>query len=255
MNALYWLFILSVSLTLLTSHVVRADDDVDVDGSDAGADETYDDEDFDDDEDAVSSSDVTVKTYFPNFADGKKLPLGEEVTLLVAFNNNGEKAFNISEIQGHLHSPFDYNYYIQNFTAKNAAAHVAPNSQVSLEYTFTPDATLEALEFWFSAYVTYNRSDGRAFMHTLSNGTIELVESSAQTSGSLIMYIVVLGGLGGLGYIMTQSSAGSTKKVKKARTAQTQESIEENAASWDDEIYKPSDKQKRAGRKGNMRKK
>jgi hypothetical protein len=238
---LTWLFLLSISLTFLTSNV-RADD-VDTPVEDS---ETYDDEEFDDDEDAVSSSDITVKTLFPNHGD-KKFGLGEDVTLLVAFNNNGDKTFNVSSIAGHLHSPFDYNYYIQNFTVKNAPAVVGPNSQVSLEYTFKPDKALEPLEFWLSAYVNYNRSDGRGFMHTLHNATVELVEPTAGSSQKLIMYVIVLAGLGVLGYVFLQAN--------KVKSQSSEASTASRGRDWDDDIYKPAERAKRAGGKRNKGKK
>lgn len=249
---LTWLLLFFVGLTFL-SDVVRADDDGEVgdDSAAGGDDETYDDEDFDDDEDAVSSSDITVKTFLPKYAD-KKFPLGEDITLLVSFNNNGEKTFNVSSLAGHLHSPFDYNYYIQNFTVKSAATTVGPNSQATLEYTFRPDAILEPLEFWFSAYVKYNRTDGRNFMHTLHNSTIELIEAPTSTSATLIYYMAVLGGLGALAYVYTQanSSKSSSSSSSSFDSAST-------GGSWEDDItaYKPSDKAKRVGGKRNKAKK
>jgi len=227
-----WLFLLSIGLTLLSSHTVSAEEDAE-----------YDDEEFDDDEDAISSSDVTVKSIYPAHPDKKNFPLGKDVTLLVAFNNNGEKSFNISQIAAHLHSPFDYNYYIQNFTVQHPSATVGPNSQVTLEYTFKPDPTLETLEYTFSAYVNYNRSDGRTFMHTLHNATIDLYEPGSDSNTKLIMYAVVLAGLGVLAFVFTQSKAAKEEKGGVS---------ESFGGNWeDDKIYKPSTTSKRAG--GNKR--
>lgn len=248
-RVLSWVFLLSIGLCLLTNNVVHAEDVDDADAGDSDSD-TYDgdDEEFDDDEDAVSSSDVTVNTMFPRFAD-KKFPLGKEVTLLVSFNNNGEKSFNVSHIVAHLHSPFDYNYYIQNFTSKNTPATVPANSQVSLEYTFKPDTQLEPLEFWLSAVVAYNRSDGRGFMHTLHNGTVELVEAAEATNQRLVMYLVALLGLGGLGFVYAKSQEGAKETQKEVAVTGI------SGGSWDDDvIYKPSSTQKKAGRKGAKKK-
>lgn len=250
-SRLTWLFLLSIVLTLLSNNFVRADDDDDVVADETVADETYDDaeEEFDDDENAISSGDVTVTTIFPG-NEGKKFTLGQPITLLALFSNNGEKTFNVSTIFAHLHSPFDYNYYIQNFTVKTAIAVVGPNSQVSLEYTFKPDITLEALEFGFSAVVAYNRTDGRLFRHTLFNSTIELVEAESGSS-KLVMYVAVLGGLGALAFLFTKSKVGkkAIKKVEKAT-----DSGASKAASWDEvEVYKPKSTAS-AARKGKSKK-
>lgn len=40
--------------------------------------------------------------------------MGEKITMLVLFHNKGKAEFNITAIRAHLHSPFDYSYYIQN---------------------------------------------------------------------------------------------------------------------------------------------
>lgn len=187
-----------------------------------------------------------LKVFTPLTLTKKNFPLGKDVTLLVAFNNNGEKSFNISQIAAHLHSPFDYNYYIQNFTVKHASATVGPNSQVTLEYTFKPDPTLEPLEFHFSAYVNYNRSDGRTFMHTLHNATIDLYEPGSDSNTKLIMYAVGAG-LGVLAFVFTQFGAAKEEKGGVS---------ESFGGSWeDDKIYKPSATSKRAGGSKRIKKK
>jgi hypothetical protein len=248
-RAVSWLFLLSVGLTLLSSNAfVKAEEEEDVEVVEDAADvaeETYDDEAFDDDDDAISSSDIQVNILFPNHPT-QKFPIGEEVTLLASFNNNGEKNFNISKISANLRSPFDYNYYIQNFTTKSASAVVGPNSQATLAYSFTPAKELEALEFWLSASVDYTREDGRQFTHTLVNGTVELIESSSNSASQLVMYVLVLAGLGGVGWLFTQGSAAGT--ITNSATTATKYSDEvENAGSWDDtKIYRQSEKSRRA---------
>lgn len=43
-----------------------------------------------------------------------ELRLGSEVTMLLHLANAGSSEFNITRIGAHLHSPFDFSYFIQN---------------------------------------------------------------------------------------------------------------------------------------------
>ena len=87
--------------------------------------------------------------------DENRLPVGQEVSVLVDFSNEGQDVFNVTRVAAFLHSRFDYNYYVQNFTVKDVSGVTAPNSQVSLEFKFTPDAGLETVEFILSGHVEY----------------------------------------------------------------------------------------------------
>jgi translocon-associated protein subunit alpha len=126
----------------------------------------------------VASPNAHTRVLFPDYPT-KKIPVGKEVSVLVGFSNSGDKTFNITAIGAHLHSPYDFSYYIQNFTAYEVEGVVAPGEQVSLEYTFKPDPSLEPLEFHLSGWIVYNDSENNMFRSTFVNGTIELTEAQS----------------------------------------------------------------------------
>jgi len=123
----------------------------------------------------VSSPDLVTTVFFPDFPN-KHFPVQSEVKCLIGITNIGDKTFNISYIGAHFHSPFDFSYYIQNFTVRELGVVVEPQNQLTLEYTFRPDKSLEPLEFWLSGWIYYNNSDNVLFRTTFQNGTIELTE-------------------------------------------------------------------------------
>lgn len=133
------------------------------------------------------SADVVTTYLFPNVAD-KKFTVGKPVTVLINFINNGQEVLNITRVAAFLHSPFDLNYYIQNFSGSEVrGGMVGPKSQMSLDYQFIPDGSLEPLEFWMSGVVDY-QADGsdKVYQSTFLNETVVLVNhGSAQ---ELTMY-------------------------------------------------------------------
>merc|ERR1740130_2392683 len=120
----------------------------------------------------AAHDDLQTQAYFPDYPD-KRLPIDKEVTMLVSITNTGSDVFNVSFIGASLHSPYDVNYYIQNFTVRPLADYLYPTAQYTIEYKFTADAKLEPLEYWFSAFVMVNGTR-RMFKQTPINGTVEL---------------------------------------------------------------------------------
>jgi len=250
----------------MSAHVVRADDDGDDDDDDtvpeadtAGHqqqdkpqptdtdDETEDKTEESNEPDILGPSDNVVTTFiFPDYPD-KKLPVGERITVLVGFSNRGQNPFNLSWIAAALHSPFDYNYYIQNFTAREVNAIVEKGEEGSIEYQFTPDKSLEPLEFHLSISLYYNDTvDDQLYVSPILNGTIELVEkSSGLDVKTLFQYILAFAGLGLAGYIGLNISGSLNKggAVERVRTRAAAPSASQQAAaaaSWEHEVYKRS---------------
>jgi len=184
------------------------DDDLDDDDEDDDLDSEDDDLDFDD-----SSPDLDMTSIFPDFPD-RKFKIGENVRLLFSLGNNGDQALNISAIQAHLHSPFDYTYYIQNFTAKFVGNVVAPDTQMSFDYTFRPDKALDASDFWLSANVYYTNALNQTFRNTVFNGTVELVEQEMDLNvRKVLTYVVAVAGMTLIGYAMFVQNGGAQTKV------------------------------------------
>jgi hypothetical protein len=157
-----------------------------------------------------SHKDFKFGAFFPSSPE-KKFPVGTRTTVLLGVHNTGKNPFNISYVYASLHSPFDYSYYIQNvrfprlvfpflcsfssfcfacfaffsllaqFTVRQYFAVVNPGEQITIDYTFIPDKSLEPLDFWLSAHVIYNDTVAEdMFLTTFFNGTVELVEKPTE---------------------------------------------------------------------------
>jgi len=211
------LFFMCISALFLTSHVVRADEDGDDEESvpetaqhEHEAEVDDDGEDIDEaaatepeEQEVLSASDSVVTTFlFPDFLD-KKLPVGGKVTVLVGFSNRGSSVYNLTHIGASLHSPFDYNYYIQNFTYREVDSLIEPGEEGTIEYSFTPDKSLEPLEFHLSLTLYYNDTTNNQFYrNAIINGTVELVDlNSGLDVKTVFQYILAIAGLLLAGYI------------------------------------------------------
>jgi len=224
-------------------HAARAAEDEDIevtdDGDDAGAAEEEE-EDLDEDEGQASvlapHPDVTTHYIFPQFPE-KRFVVGEKVTALVSFANKGTKTFNVTAVGAHLHSPFDFSYYIQNFTAREVNSVVEPGRQVSLEYVFVPDKSLEPLEFWLSAWVQYNDSADNVYRNTFTNGTIELVEKPSEFNvREFFSWVIGLGVVGVVAYFAyvqpNQSGSKSASKAQKNSGVERGTRATEDDGGW-----------------------
>jgi len=193
------------------------------------------------------SPDVITSVYFPDFIE-KRIPVGEKVTMLVLFHNKGKGAFNITAIKAHLHSPFDYSYYIQNFTSREVGAVVQAGEEVSVEYVFMPDKNLEPLEFHLSAYLDYNDTEAHRFRTTFQNGTIELVERASTFDAKLVFsYFLAASAAGLIAFIGMNLSKSLTAPSKVERG--TKATTSANADEWAGPIYKPKATSSAVGRK------
>jgi len=205
----------------------------------------------------IAHPDVATVSLFPDYAD-KKFYVGTEIVALIGLTNSGSKTFNISSVQGFLHSPFDYTYYIQNFTARHfASAVLKPNEQLTLEYTFKPDKSLEALEFWLSGYVDYNATaeegkEPEQFRSYFTNSTIELIEKQSDANVKRVFtYFLATAAAGIVGYIAwsltnpQQSSSSSSSSTSSSSSGKSRG----ESSEWEAEVYKPAKESRAVGRK------
>jgi len=218
-------------------------------GGNANAEETE--EDYEEEEIAlVASPDAHTRVLFPDFPT-KKIPVGKEVTVLVGFSNSGSSPFTLTSIGAHLHSPYDFSYYIQNFTERDVFDGVVePGAQVSLEYIFKPDPSLEPLEFHLSGFVTYNNSENMMFRSTFVNGTIELIEAQSDFDiRGIFTWFLGVAALGLIAYVgfNTFASPEQKKIVKRvgsaASTPQTPKKLASEDSGFLDSLYTPSKSQ------------
>jgi len=205
-------------------------------------------EDYEEEEIAlVASPDAHTRVLIPDFPT-KKIPVGKEVTVLVGFSNSGSSAFTLTSIGAHLHSPYDFSYHIQNFTEREIDGVVEPGAQLSLEYTFKPDPSLEPLEFLLSGFVTYNNSENVMFRSTFVNGTIELTEAQSDFDvRGLFTWFLGLGALGLIAYVGFNTFATPEQKkiVKRVSggvnaTPTTPKKLASEDSGFLDSLYTPS---------------
>jgi len=260
--------ILSLALVLLLASLfvmnvahVRADDDDAPASDEAKPTEDSDSTRTDDEEIDVDvirpASEIITTVYFPDEPD-KKFAIGDDVTVLVGIQNTGKDDFNMSYIGASLHNPFDLAYYIQNFTWRGVDGTVEAGTEQTFEYTFRPDARLEPLTFWFSAFIGYNNTDTgvphRSFFY---NSTIELVEKAAESSVrrtfTYVFAIAVAGVVAYFAYTLS-SPKGSSSSERGTRGGDDSSSGKSGAASWvPDKVYTQG-KAKAVGRKRDNKK-
>jgi len=193
----------------------------------------------------VPSEDIFTTVVFKDHAD-QRLPLEKEITMIVGVANNGDDTVNVSAISASLHSPYDLDYYIQNFTGKGVAEVLAPGQQVTLEYKFTADARLEPLQYWFSAFVFINATD-RIYRQVPINGTLDLT-AEAQSFGILDFgtYMVSTAFICIVGYFVVLNLPQGKKRSTKVRETRTKE---QRAEDWDMAIHTQSKTTKVANKK------
>jgi len=183
--------------------------------------------------------DVSIAGVFPAHGD-RRLFLDTPITLVVGFANKGGESFNITGIGAHLHHPHDYSFYIQNFTGRRVmGAPVGPGQQAAAEYQFQIDPSLEPQEYGFSAWVIYNNSNEKVFMHTFMNTTVELVEPATTLSPrSLFTTFLTFAGVAVVAYVLYQVNA--SMKPSKKRRARVEQGTRETAPASDLPIYSPA---------------
>jgi len=193
-----------------------------------------------------------VQTYVKFIGvEGTKFIAGDEVTALIGMHNSGDKTYNVSYVGAHLHSPFDYNFYVQNFTVRWTSNLLPPRSEVTVEYRFRPDPNLEPLDFQLSGWLIYNDSAPTPVIYRsmFVNQTIEVLERRQEwTASSIITWIFVLAGLGLAGYVALNLTQGG-KKTKSRASTPSVDGVKSPSAGWETQVYKPAQVQKAFGSK------
>jgi hypothetical protein len=248
---------LTLSAVMLVNNIVVAEEDVEVsdeETTEGAATQAIPTEDAYEYEEANPADDVTTTYLLPGH-ENKEIPLGKASTFLVNFINNGQDVLNITAMGASIQSPFDLNYYIQNFTTKQTnGAVVTPISQMSLEYQITPDATLEPLEVWLSGWVEFTtESSDIVYRKTFFNETAILTNHDAGIEWSIMASSLFLLGAFCFGVYQLMMS---TKKLSKAKRkfAPKKDIVVDRAAieqSWaaETKVYKQADKPRAMGTK------
>jgi len=187
------------------------------------------------------NSDLVSRVFFPSSPE-KKFTQGEEVTLLVGVSNNGLKTYNLTAVAASLKSPYDHSYAVQNYSAFWINGVLEAGKEITIEYKFKPHENLEPLEFPLEAFLFYNTTDtGDMYRATVFNSTITILEKDIIFNPqTFFTYILFIGAVGFGVYSLLPASA--TKKRSKKT------SIDQPAAEWTVEDYKPAQKSKVARR-------
>lgn len=241
---------------LFLSPIVRAQDDA----ADDGEDEIVHEEEIIEGEEELSDLGavpvVETSVYFPDHQD-RKFPIGAPVTMLLLVKNAGDEPFQLTGVAAHLHSIFDLNYYVQNFTGRELGYVVEPQREASIEYMFMPDKSLEPLEFHFSAFIEYNSTTGDVYRSTPVNGTVELYELPAQWDlQTVLSYTASTGVFTAIGYIVFINFFKPSKSSRSSRSSRaasapsgkgsaSTSSGPSNIDEWAGPIYKPKPTQQK----------
>jgi len=242
-----WLFVIFVFVIFLSLQftAARADDDEDLDVEDE-------EDEYEDDGILRSHSDVRATVHFPDFPD-RKFELGHRVDALIGFNNKGNIPFNVTAIGAFFHSPYDYSYYIQNFSYRDVGVILQGHWQVTFEYIFFPDRGLEPVDYWLSGWIDYNSSEGREYRSTWFNGTVTLVEKSQEFDfRKFLGYLFLIFLAVALGYFIFNYhtlTGGKKKKERKPFSERVPVTPKETTDSDWGAIYKPAAQSRRVGSK------
>lgn len=210
--------------------------------------EEFEEEEEEFDEEFADSENKIIETAFiiPDYPD-MVLPIGDEVTALISVKNFGDEPYNFTYVGGSIQSVFDLTYFIQNFTATPIGLVVEPKEEATIEFKFTPDKSLEPLEFWISSWLLYNSTDGygRVDVQYPINRTCELVPGSGAANETMINYTigatVFIIGLYAATLFMGGKKTYVADKPKKKSTGKP--------SSWTQDIYKPSSTSRSVGNK------
>lgn len=116
---------------------------------------------------APPSDDVQTSHYFPGHSDNK-FPIGETVTALCYFSNEGGTFYNVSAIMGSLNSPMDFRHHFQNYSYKPVGMVVKAGEELSLQYNFQLHPDLEPVDYQLAITVFYE-SETESFSTTFFN--------------------------------------------------------------------------------------
>eukprot|EP00298_Acanthocystis_sp_HF-20_P018917 c22073_g1_i1.p1 GENE.c22073_g1_i1~~c22073_g1_i1.p1 ORF type:complete len:221 (-),score=84.79 c22073_g1_i1:90-752(-) len=169
---------------------------------------------------------IHVYSVFPGFSD--KFPLGQYHTQLVGIKNNADVPVNVTAITGSLLSPFDLNYFVQNFTAMELGLVVEPGHSISVLYRYAPYTTLEPTFYALATWLHYHTAKTE-HVSTIFNQTIELYEPTTEFDPKQTfiyvagLAVTALAGFFGYQYFNAQNKKNSRKNAKSSDKAQKKE--------------------------------
>lgn len=120
------------------------------------------------------------------------LPAGRVVKLLVGFHNNGSNNFIIDSIDGSFRYPQDFSYSIQNFSVFEYRKIIESDREATFEYSFIPSETFSSRQFGLTINLRYRNFDGKLFINSVFNETINVVEPDEGFDGETFLLYIFL---------------------------------------------------------------
>lgn len=145
-----------------------------------------------------SSDDVQVgHTFITGISPDNKTSedtviLGQPIKTVVAFANEGRTALHVWGVMGSLNHHNKFSVYVQNFSYFDVNKTVAPNSELSFTYEFTPNAHLDVRRFQLAITMFYEAQSSsgnaiRGHSSTFFNSTVLTQPGSDTMSNSLFL--------------------------------------------------------------------
>lgn len=195
----------------------------------AGDEEDEEDEDYMDEDDVdehpltdmpLPSPDVITSGVFPmEDMEKPRFAIGKPVETLVGVVNNGQEAINVTMIMGSINSPFDFNYFIQNFSEFNYNMIIQDEEEFSFHYRFQTASNLDPVDYQIALTVFYENDD-ELFSHTFFNESVTFyddtdlvnLEGWSKMIGGLALAALTL-------FMFKEIAAGSSAEVASVKRA------------------------------------
>lgn len=199
--SVYLLALLSMSLIL--TPIVRAEDEVEDDedvavneegGAQTAAETEADEVAAGDDQELRSSPFAKTQVLFIS-PESTDLPAGKVAKLLIGFKNNGSAPFIVETIDGSFRYPQDFSYHIQNFSTYHFNKVIESEREATFEYVFTPSEVFSSRQFGLTINLRYRNLDGKQFVNSVFNDTINVVEPEEGLDGETFFLYVFLGAI------------------------------------------------------------
>lgn len=139
------------------------------------------------------SPDVDVHVLFTQPTSPKEIPSRTATRFLVGFANNGDKEFNVMNLEASFRYPMDYSFHIQNFTSAFYNRPVGPKQEATLDYAFMPGDAYAGRPFGFVVTLSYRDAEGTIFQNTVFNDTIHVTEEGSDVNPETLFLYVFLG--------------------------------------------------------------
>lgn len=183
-----------------------------------------------------------ARAIFPKCTDvlSPTTHAGSALDAVIAYRNaHPGRKHTIVLVTGHLTPVGTHNYVLQNFSVVRHVRHVHSAETVTIQYSFTPDESLEpddynlVLGVYFHDNITNTTHFAAAF-----NGTVTVDESLRTDPRTFFTYITLLAIIFGAGYFAA-SKTGLLFALKSARKGSGAASWQRTEVGTDGEAYDP----------------